>query len=203
VLLARRKNHCVNTSLGGGRKQRHVSTVMSDGPPDGAVSRRSMIRCATLAAVAGVLGPPAIAVPGPSGVLAKDLMFAPSMTAPTVSEVSLRKQSVLFELASGSFLPYSALPHVLDKNLTGDPLGRCVVLGEVHDEVQTHAAQLATLEYAMRLPDKRPLVVAFEQFYRMHSPVLDEYISGQISLDTMLTRTAWNSTWGFDAALYT
>jgi hypothetical protein len=176
---------------------------MRDGPWQERISRRALIRYASLASAVSLLGAPASADPSAmSDAVATEAMVAPSVTAATVSELSLRKQSVLFELASGSFLPFSALPHVLGKNLNGDLCGRCVVLGEVHDEIQTHAAQLATLEYALRLPDKRPLVVAFEQFYRMHNPILERYIAGEISLDTMLTRTAWASTWGFDAALY-
>lgn len=120
-----------------------------------------------------------------------------SLAARTVAEAALR-QSVLYEKASGSLLPVSALASVFRKMDEKVP----ILIGEVHDQVQSHAAQLAALQM-LHAESKRPMVVCFEMFYRQHNPVLDEYIDGKISLDAMLNRVDFDRSWGFDRTLYT
>jgi uncharacterized iron-regulated protein len=120
---------------------------------------------------------------------------ASSLSARTVAESALRR-SVLYEKASGSLLPMSALPAVL-----GKADRRCILLGEVHDELECHAAQLHALE-TLRMQTRRPLVVGFEMFYRQHTPVLTAFIGGKLGLDEMLRRVDWQNNWGFPAALY-
>ncbi len=53
------------------------------------------------------------------------------------------------------------------------------------------------------LPDGRPLVVGFEQFYRAHNPFLEQYVAGAISLKSLLNVVQWDNIWGYDPALYT
>jgi len=49
----------------------------------------------------------------------------------------------------------------------------------------------------------RPVVVGLEQFHRQHTPHLDAYVGGRISLPRLLALTDWAHTWGYPAALYT
>lgn len=72
----------------------------------------------------------------------------------------------------------------------------------MHDNICTHAAQLAVIDEARSLPDGMPLTVGFEQFYRMHDVYLDQYVNGKLSLKGLLKKTHWDSTWGFDPKLY-
>lgn len=113
-----------------------------------------------------------------------------------------RKQhDVLFDSSSGSFIPTSSLDSLLAR-YKGALYDRFIVVGEVHDRPRTHAAQLAVLRSAASLPDGRPLVVGFEQFYRAHNPFLEQYNTGQITLSELLRVIDWDQTWGYDASLY-
>lgn len=84
----------------------------------------------------------------------------------------------------------------------GSTFDRCIVAGEIHDNMRTHDAQLSVIDSARRMDDGRQLVVGFEQFYRMHNFLLDAYLKGDISIDSLLRRTDWETTWGYDTALY-
>lgn len=108
---------------------------------------------------------------------------------------------VLFDEASGSFIPPSSMGTLFARDL-GRKYDRVIVASEIHDHPKTHAAQLEVLERARLLNDGRPLVVGFEQFYRVHDGMLAQYIAGEISLPTLLKRTKWEDTWGYDPALY-
>lgn len=107
----------------------------------------------------------------------------------------------LYDTRSGSFVPASAINALLKRDV-GQAFRRCIVAGEIHDNVCTHAAQLAVIEGAIRLPDAMPLVVGFEQFYRMHTPYLDAFVRGKLSMAGLLGKTRWEETWGFDPKLY-
>lgn len=169
------------------RKHGQKHTLTKAAIDDCGISRRALL------SAAGLLGASSLA----SSSMASTYRHWPgsALVAPTVVASALR-QSVLFELASGSLFPVSALPHVLSKS------SRCILVGEIHDEVETHAAQLATLQQLHETSRNRPVVVAFEQFYRLDNRVLAEYISGAISLDAMLKKTQWDRNWGFDSSLY-
>lgn len=79
--------------------------------------------------------------------------------------------------------------------------GRAVVLlGEEHDRAQDHAWQLAVIK---RLYAAEPqLVLGFEMFPRSDQPVLDAWVSGQLSDADFLAKSDWKHVWGFDPALY-
>jgi Haem-binding uptake, Tiki superfamily, ChaN/TAT (twin-arginine translocation) pathway signal sequence len=149
------------------------------------LSRRDVLRAAALAAAAA--GLPAQAQPAEVRWPAAH----GSLAARTVSEAALRR-SILYEKASGSLLPVSALPNVLKKMEEDVP----ILIGETHNQVSSHAAQLAALE-TLHAESTRPLVVGFEMLYRQHNPILDAYIDGAISLDTMLNRVNFERCWGF------
>jgi uncharacterized iron-regulated protein len=171
--------------------RRPVIVACSAIPRPNHQSRRSLLRSAALVSFAAAVSP------GTKSACASTSPLSLSLAAPTVAEESLR-HSVLFELASGSLLPVSSLQHVLERLQA-----RCLILGEVHDEVATHAAQLLTLQVLQRMDaGRRPLVVAFEQFYRGHTPILLDYTNGKISLDSLLSRTNFEKNWGYSAALY-
>ena len=108
---------------------------------------------------------------------------------------------VLYDNKSGSFIPTSAID-LLFKRDAGNSFDRCIVAGEIHDNVLTHNAQLTIIDSARRLHDGKKLQVGFEQFYRAHNPFLDAYVSGQISTNELLQKTNWEYVWGFEPALY-
>ena len=110
---------------------------------------------------------------------------------------------VVFDSRSGSFVPPSAIHELFRRDLRSS-FDRCIVAGEIHDNMRTHAAQLAVIEGARRISqsDGKKLFVGFEQFYRMHDMYLDAYIAGEMTVDQMLLKTNWSQTWGYDPAMY-
>lgn len=112
-----------------------------------------------------------------------------------------RERDRLYDVRSGSFVPASAIAALMRRDV-GEAFNRCIVAGEIHDNVCTHVAQLAVIDSARRLPDARPLTVGFEQFYRMHDAYLKDYVQGELSMNGLLKKTRWDETWGFDARLY-
>lgn len=119
----------------------------------------------------------------------------------TVAAWRPRDPEVLYDNKSGSFVPTSAID-LLFKRDAGESFDRCIVAGEIHDNILTHNAQLTVIDSARRLTDGKKLQVGFEQFYRAHNPFLDAYVHGQISTDELLKRTNWDYVWGFEPALY-
>lgn len=150
-------------------------------------SRREVLTGAAAAAAAALL-PSSAAKSAPSPPPA-------SMQARTVVERAAAK-SVLYERASGSLLPVSALGSVLRKTGRRSP----VIIGEIHNEVGSHAAQLAVLETL--LEQGGGLTVGFEMFGAGQTPILNSYVDGEIDLDEMLEKTQWNDEWGYAAGLY-
>src|SRR5947209_2387656 len=59
-----------------------------------------------------------------------------------------------------------------------------ILVGEQHDDPNTHRLELAVLEGLTRR--RVPLVFALEMFERDVQPVLDDYLSGRISEDRFL-----------------
>lgn len=117
------------------------------------------------------------------------------------ADASVLIQDRLYDAKSGSFVPVGSVGQLLRRDL-GKAYNRCIVAGEVHDNICTHQAQLAVIESARQLPDQLPLTLGLEMFYRHHNPILRDYVQKRITLEEMLWMTDWNNTWGFDAKLY-
>jgi uncharacterized iron-regulated protein len=71
-----------------------------------------------------------------------------------------------------------------------------VYLGETHDRLADHQAQLQIIE---RLHEKRKgkIVLAMEMFQRPYQKVLDRYIKREISEAQMLEQSEYEDRWGF------
>lgn len=128
------------------------------------------------------------------------LLSFPSEAA-SASVTRSREWDRLFDARSGSFVPASCIAALMRRDV-GKAFNRCIVAGETHDNICTHAAQLAVIDSARGLPDAMPLTVGFEQFYRMHDAYLRDYVQGKLSINGLLKKTRWDETWGFDARLY-
>ncbi len=75
-----------------------------------------------------------------------------------------------------------------------------VLLGERHDSAEHHRWQLHTLAALHgRHPD---MVIGFETFPRRLQPVLDRWVTGDLTSEAFLEAAEWSTVWGFDAALY-
>lgn len=159
------------------------------------LSRRQALKIASLASVAAALPSSAAAAPE-HGNASRYAALTPSLRSRTVAEQALR-QSVLYEEASGSLLPVSALPKIIRKTDNN-----CFLIGETHDELESHCAQLAALETIHREDPSRPLVLGMEMFQRQHNAILQNYVNGTASLQTMLAKARWDENWGFPVELY-
>lgn len=76
-----------------------------------------------------------------------------------------------------------------------------VYVGETHDQLQDHRAQLEALK-AMRQARGSKIVVAFEMLNMTLQPVLDDYAAGKITEQEFLQKADWSKEWGFDFNLY-
>jgi uncharacterized iron-regulated protein len=75
-----------------------------------------------------------------------------------------------------------------------------VLLGEEHDNEDHHRWQFQVLA---ALHAQRPdLVIGFEMFPRRLQPVLDRWVTGQLTAKEFLSQAEWESVWGQPAALY-
>ncbi|KAK1860171.1 hypothetical protein I4F81_002760 [Pyropia yezoensis] len=106
------------------------------------------------------------------------------------------------ELGAVSASPLYRVPAQVD---------RLVIIGETHTHPTHHRIQLDVIRALHDMAKTatasggvgRPVVVGLEQFHRQHTPHLDSYIGGDISLARLLALTDWSNTWGYPAALYT
>eukprot|EP00179_Madagascaria_erythrocladioides_P001280 CAMPEP_0198309664 /NCGR_PEP_ID=MMETSP1450-20131203/1971_1 /TAXON_ID=753684 ORGANISM="Madagascaria erythrocladiodes, Strain CCMP3234" /NCGR_SAMPLE_ID=MMETSP1450 /ASSEMBLY_ACC=CAM_ASM_001115 /LENGTH=364 /DNA_ID=CAMNT_0044012431 /DNA_START=20 /DNA_END=1114 /DNA_ORIENTATION=+ len=162
------------------------------------VPRRDVLRTGLTTAAAAA----AVAATGtpPESALAHPL---PSTTRAPVHEL-------IFDTRVGSFLPAHA-----DRLLAarqGALASRVVAVGEIHTHPVHHRLQLDVVRALHNLtekenaanPDRRPrhLVVGLEHFYRQHQVYLDGFVWGDISLDRLVQLTNWDSTFGYDIALW-
>ena len=95
------------------------------------------------------------------------------------------------------------------KRLLGVPAGgvladaaanEVVLIGELHDVEDHHRWQLQVLA---ALHAQRPdLVIGFEMFPRRVQPVLDRWVSGQLSLQDFFAQAEWEKVWNFPPQLY-
>lgn len=120
---------------------------------------------------------------------------------PLPSHGTTSKDDFLFDTRNRSLVPPSHLQSLLKRD-AGSLFDRVIVTGEIHDSVNAHTAQLAIIDAARNLPDKRPVIIGLEQFYRSHDHFLAQYVDGKISLEELMDCTKWDTTWGYDVSLY-
>lgn len=75
-----------------------------------------------------------------------------------------------------------------------------ILLGEQHDIAEHHRWQLQTISALFALHSD--IVLGFEMFPRRVQPILDKWVSGQLSEPELLEQSDWSKVWGYDAALY-
>lgn len=75
-----------------------------------------------------------------------------------------------------------------------------VLLGESHDNVEHHRWQLHTL--AALHGYKPNLIIGFEAFPRRVQPALNQWVNGELDVETFLKAVDWRKVWAFDPALY-
>ena len=75
-----------------------------------------------------------------------------------------------------------------------------VLLGESHAQAPHHRWQLETLQalHAMR----PAMVIGFEMFPRRVQPVLDRWVTGELTIEEFLRQSDWKNVWRFDFELY-
>jgi uncharacterized iron-regulated protein len=75
-----------------------------------------------------------------------------------------------------------------------------IYLGETHDEVADHQAQL---EIIRSLHQQNPnLAIGMEMFQRPYQSVLDDYIAGQLTETQLREQTQFDKRWGFSWDYY-
>ena len=75
-----------------------------------------------------------------------------------------------------------------------------VYLGETHDSLADHAAQL---EILMALHQQNPeIAIALEMFQRPFQPVIDRYLAGDISEAELVIQSEYEQRWGFPWEYY-
>lgn len=77
---------------------------------------------------------------------------------------------------------------------------RVIYLGETHDSEADHKAQLEILQTLYR--QNPNLAIGLEMFQRPFQPVLDRYISGELTEVEMLEQSEYSQRWGFPWSLY-
>ena len=76
-----------------------------------------------------------------------------------------------------------------------------VYVGESHDQIKDHMAQLKALEF-LYLANGENVAVGFEMLNFTLQPILDDYAKGNISEEEFLKKANWEKEWGFDFNLY-
>ncbi len=76
-----------------------------------------------------------------------------------------------------------------------------VYVGESHDQIKDHLAQLEALK-ALRVVRGAKVAVGFEMLNMTLQPLLDDYAAGKITEEEFLAKADWAKEWGFDFNLY-
>ncbi len=77
---------------------------------------------------------------------------------------------------------------------------RIVYLGETHDSIEDHQAQLAIIQEMQRQNPK--IAIALEMFQRPFQSVLDQYLAGELTEEQLIERTEYNQRWRFPWEYY-
>lgn len=77
---------------------------------------------------------------------------------------------------------------------------RIIYLGETHDQVADHQAQLQIIR---NLVDQgKSVAISLEMFQRPFQPILDQYLAGEIDLEQLHLQSEYDKRWGFPWELY-
>ncbi|WP_319422498.1 ChaN family lipoprotein [Pleurocapsa sp. FMAR1] len=79
-----------------------------------------------------------------------------------------------------------------------------IYLGENHDRAEHHAAELEIITQLdqAQANSKTRLAIGLEMFQRPFQPILDLYLSGEISEAELREQTEYDTRWGFDWEFY-
>jgi uncharacterized iron-regulated protein len=78
---------------------------------------------------------------------------------------------------------------------------RLVYIGETHDSIRSHEAQLRIIrELHRRFPER--VAIGMEMFRQPQQEALDRWTRGELSETQFLEATQWRKTWGLDFAYY-
>lgn len=77
---------------------------------------------------------------------------------------------------------------------------RIVYLGETHDSIEDHQAQLAIIQEMQR--QNRKIAIALEMFQRPFQSVLDQYLAGKLTEEQLIEQTEYNQRWRFPWEYY-
>ncbi len=77
---------------------------------------------------------------------------------------------------------------------------RVVYLGETHDSIKDHQAQLAIIQQMQRQNPK--IAIALEMFQRPFQGILDQYLAGKITEEQLIEQTEYNQRWRFPWEYY-
>jgi uncharacterized iron-regulated protein len=74
-----------------------------------------------------------------------------------------------------------------------------IYLGEVHDQMADHQAQLEILQtLQVQKPKEQKVAIALEMVQRPYQPWLDQYLAGAIDEATLRQKTEYDTRWGYD-----
>ncbi|MFM9267511.1 ChaN family lipoprotein [Tychonema sp. BBK16] len=77
---------------------------------------------------------------------------------------------------------------------------RIVYLGETHDSIEDHQAQLVIIQEMQRQNPK--IAIALEMFQRPFQSVLDQYLAGKLTEEQLIEQTEYNQRWRFPWEYY-
>lgn len=79
-------------------------------------------------------------------------------------------------------------------------MANIIYLGETHDQLADHQAQLGIIQALHR--GNPPMAIALEMFQKPYQSSLDGYLRGTLSEPALLTQTEYQKRWGFDWSFY-
>jgi uncharacterized iron-regulated protein len=109
----------------------------------------------------------------------------------------------------------AAMPYRVLRSKSGQELGEAefydelaaadaVCVGEVHVNPHHHWAQLQILDRLSERSQRegRAMALGMEMFQRPFQGILEDFGAGRIDEDALLSRTGWETRWGYDFELY-
>lgn len=91
--------------------------------------------------------------------------------------------------------------NVLNQNILQELFKATVVyLGETHDSLEDHKAQLQILQALHQ--QNRKIAIAMEMFQRPYQNILEQYLTGKITEAQLVEQTEYEQRWGFPWEYY-